>query len=410
MQRSMHSLYTATMETADYLVSIQDQHREFQTEIMQKHDELKQSNEELLDFQERHKESIERVESMTSDIQWRQSDIAEQQTQFQVKQDLFQETVTDIDHRQKEVLRNQYQIEHQMDSLNDKQSVLKEHIAESIEVQKESMEHQHRIFDEQQELQKDIKRNHVQINEFWADSSHQQQAILEKQDDALDSMTEIEQKTNALREETAAMEQEMGKLFESQWKEILSAKQEIRELTEETANAHHQIMDVVDELLFWVQAIYRMDFHLLQQFVSVQSCLFYMLWSITSFIVTIPEPVRSARKWMFCSLILCVLIETNLMSRLLANWSPEQVVLESDHFLVNDEWRRCLRNVTLTLNIVVYTYSFSIFTDPKQEQLKLLKRIDSKVRRAPRVRTSSITFASALSSITPKNIWRRFKK
>ena len=410
MQRAMHSLYTATMESADYLVSVQNQHREFQEEIMRKHDDLKDSNKELLDFQERHKESIERVENMASDIQWRQRDIVEQQTQFQVKQDLFYETVTDIDHRQKEVLQNQQQMEHQMDSLNEKQSVLKEHIAESIEVQEESMEHQHRIFDEQQKLHEDIKRNHDIIDEFWADSSRQQQAILEKQDEALDSMVDIETKTNALRKETAVLEQEMGTLFESQRNEIESARQEIQELTAETANAYHQIMGIVDELLFFVQAIYRMDVHLLHQFGSVQSCAFYVFWSFITYIATIPTSARSSRMWLFCTLISSVFIETNLMHRLLAYWIPDHVLLESDQFLMTDQWRCRLRQSMFAFNIALYFWFVITFKDPQLEQMELLHRIDSNVRRPPRVRTSSITFASALRSITPKNMWRRFKK
>ena len=410
MQRSMHSLYAATMDSADYLVSTQRRHREFEEEIVMKHDELRRSNEDLLSFQEQHQESIQRVESMATDIEWRQSDIAEQQTRFQVKQDLFYQTVTQIDRRQEAVLQNQQEMEHRMDSLNRKQSVLKEHIDRSIEVQEESMEHQHRIHDEAQRLHEDIQRNHDQIDSFWAESVDRQQAILEKQDDALGAMEVVEGKTSALREEAVLIEEEMGRLFESQRIEIEAAKQEIEGLTTESANAFTQIMAVVDELLFWVQAIYRIDVHLLGQIGAVQSCALYLFWCVLSFIATIPAAARSARIWLFCSLSLCVLIETNLMHRMLAHCLPDRVPLESDYYLLSDGWRCWFRQSMFTLNMALYFWFVLTFKDRGQEQMELLHRIESKVRRAPRVRTSSITFASALSSITPKNMWRRFRK
>merc|ERR1719397_2384511 len=98
------------------------------------------------------------------------------------------------------------------------------------------------------------------------------------------------------------------------------------------------------------------------------------------------------------------------MHRMLAHCLPDRVPLESDYYLLSDGWRCWFRQSMFTLNMALYFWFVLTFKDRGQEQMELLHRIESKVRRAPRVRTSSITFASALSSITPKNMWRRFRK
>jgi len=282
-----------------------------------------------------------------------------------------------------------------MNNLHDKYSQINDNVETSISMQQISMDQQDKLHAMQHEFSKDMATNNENLQTFLDESNEKQLKILSKQDDAFETISNIRSKTDELHKETENIQNEMSAMYESQRENIHSAKEEIASLTKDSRDAYAQIMAMMNEALFALNAIYKMDVQMLRQFVCIQSCAFYSFWILFSYFLTIPNAVRSSRLWLFVGIASCVLLEKNV------NW------FEPLDFYEFDDLNLTIRKVMFCLNVSVYVVFALTYKDPIIEQTELLKNIDEKMRRrAPRIVTKRISFMSALSSITPKNVRR----
>merc|ERR1711933_161414 len=82
----------------------------------------------------------------------------------------------------------------------------------------------------------------------------------------------------------------------------------------DSKNAYQQIMKMLNEALFVLDAIYKMDTAILRQFISIESCAFYVFWLFLSYFATIPRAARSARIYLFVGIGISIILEKQLIS------------------------------------------------------------------------------------------------
>ena len=141
-------------------------------------------------------------------------------------------------------------------------------------------------------------------------------------------------------------------MYESQKIEIKQARQDIEDLTIKSQNAYQQITDMIDEVLFIVNAIYRMDISILKQFVSIQSFLFYLFWCILSYITTFPISVKKSRVFLFSFIIICIVLERFLINSL------NDIIGHEYDVAVITEWCILLRKILFTSSVAIYMWFF----------------------------------------------------
>ncbi len=335
MKKSIHNLFAATIQSADYLVETHQKQNIFQKEILNKQTKIKEANDEIIGFHEQHRKNINHLESIASNIQYQQNDILDKQIQFQNMQKEFHETITNIDIKQENIVQNQQKIEDNLDILHEKHLTINDNIASSISLQQESINKQQNIYEMQNKFGIKMKQSNDKIDSFFQQSSEKQNNILNKQDNTLNAMETIQYKTNELNIE------------------IKNAKKEIEELTKESHNAYQQIMSMIDEVLFVANSIYKMDITILQQFISIQSVAFYFFWCIISYIVTIPKSGRSSRILLFAGVIISFTLEKSIISV-----TPMMI-----------------RQSMFSLNVALFMWFVLTYKDPQQTQMQLLRSI-----------------------------------
>ena len=286
-----------------------------------------------------------------------------------------------------------------MNNLHQKYSEINENVESSISLQEESMSKQQKMHSMQSEFHTKMQQNNQNVQSFFDESAKKQKTILAKQENAFDTITNIETKTNQLHRETEIIQIEMNEMYQAQKEDINAAKKEIEALTKDSQNAYEQIMEMMNETLFILNAIYKMDVNMLRQFISIQSCAFYIFWMLLSYFSTIPTAARSARIYLFIGIAVCVLLEKNLASI---------IPMDYDDFYDDlNEMYATIRKLMFSLNTALYIWFVFTYKDAAKEQMELLRNINTKIRRqGPRIVTKRVSFMSALSSITPKNIRR----
>lgn len=401
MKNSINDLYTATIDSADFMMQSVEKQMEFQQNIKEKQDEIQQTNEDILAFHHQHDQNIQNLQSTATDIKQSQGDIFEKQIEFQTKQDEFAATITQIDDKQHDILANQDKMDTNMNNLNEKYSAINGNVQSSIKLQEESMEQQQAMHSMQHSFHDEMKENNQNVQTFFDESAKKQMTILSKQDDAFDTITNIQTKTDELHKETENIQIEMNAMYQAQKEDIHVAQEEIAALTKDSQNAYAQIMAMMDEALFVLNAIYKMDMNMLRQFISIQSCAFYIFWMLWSYFSTVPNAARSVRIWLFVGMAICVVLEKNV------HWL---IPVDFDAFFDDDLHEMCMviRKFMFSMNMTMYVWFALTYKDPAKEQMKLLKNIDKTIRQRapPRVVTKRISFMSALSSITPRNLRR----
>merc|ERR1712039_892614 len=212
------------------------------------------------------------------------------------------------------------------------------------------------------------------LHAFFDASTQKQMSILSKQDVAFDTISNIQTKTDELHKETEHIQMEMNAMYQAQKQDIHAAKAEIAALTKDSQNAYAQIMAMMDEALFVLNAIYKMDVSMLRQFISIQSCAFYLFWILWSYLSTIPKAARAVRIWLFVGMAICVVLEKNVQ------WL---VPVDFDVFFEDDLHEMCMviRKFMFSVNMAVYVWFVLTYKDPVKEQMKLLQNIDKRIRR-----------------------------
>eukprot|EP00483_Globobulimina_turgida_P012908 UN12932 len=168
---------------------------------------------------------------------------------------------------------------------------------------------------------------------------------------------------------------------------------------------------MIDEALFILNIIYKMDITILQQFISIQSVTFYLFWCVLSYISTIPERARSVRIVLFINIFISIILEKTVVSKFAI--IPIEVN-ENNYYDYDDinEWCVIIRKCMFVFNVLLWVWFILSYKDPIKEQLKLLRQISVKTQSISMFRGKSkrILFGSAINSITPKNIRRLWLK
>ncbi|ETN99253.1 hypothetical protein RFI_38229 [Reticulomyxa filosa] len=442
--QSIYQLYTATLNTGEYLENMERESLKF-------HEQLKLQHGQWLEEYQRQSNALKTLQQLSDEqIEKQNKALANQKLMMEFNANMNGE-MKKLNDRQNDLMESQTKMSLLVENVSQvgvffvifkiRQRSLNENVENSIRLQQESQKTQEEILRKQMETLEDVEKSKQIINAHFQQTHQNQLHLLNEEQKTVEKMNEISTKASELEELNKQTYKELQRTTEQQLIRLNQTNEFIHELYTVTEESYHSVMESINDILIIVKNIYALDIHTLHHFMSLNFVVFYFAWIVWFFILkqilcyvaTVPVRVQSARTMMYGTTFIGFWCE-KYFSSYFVNWNSEQpdltrqntVVLFFIKFNLHINYTKfqynleqiisSIRWIIVTANYIVYFYFMLNYESMDQKQLKLLQNIQKSLQ-IQTTKSQGFQLSSLLSltstafyRITPTNLKHFMKR